>query len=250
MRTPAQLEIQLIAYISNFLHLPTATIILPHPTIEKQLQLGDWEHFMQGRIHSSFSIYMDTVYDALGETKKSGHMWSAGIIQRLWTLIHRPIWELRNAYVHQKLNEEKITRNREDLMARVGETYNSIPPSSLLARDQHLFEKPLHELLRSSDTIQRAWLIAARVACRERDKAGERDILEANMTLRKWMKKKSLLNVRRGNGRDSRKIHRKKKRVNVKPRRRLRHAYIRRTEENEKHDPSEPIHRSGFFKPP
>jgi len=256
MKTPQQLETQLIAYISKYLHMPTVTIILPHLAIQQQLQLGEWEHFMQGRLHSTFSEYMDKIYEQMGEKRKSGHMWSAGLIQRLWTLIHRPIWELRNKYVHQKLNEAKITRNREELLAKVRNRFVTTTPSSLLTRDQHLFEKPIDEILQSTDMTQRAWLVAVDVACRERDKAGERDIIEANMTLMKWMRETSPTNIRRGNGGDRRlKFHKKKKRVNAKPRRQLKHLYRYRRGSNcrqssVKKNPSVPIHRSGFFKPP
>jgi len=60
--------------------------------------------------------------------------------------------------------------------------------------------------------------------------------------------------TRRENGGDKRKCHLKKKRVNVKPRRRLRHLYIRgtgshRSPGNVESSPLNPIHRSGFFKP-
>jgi len=247
MRTPEILEKQLMALISKYLNLPSTIIMLPHWTISDQNTIGTWEHFMQGRIHVSFAKYMAKTYADLGETKKTGKSWAAGLIQRIWTLIHRPIWDLRNQYVHQKINESKTTRMREDLINRVEEKYHDVNSATLLARDRHLLSEPLQMLIQSSDTNLRAWLIAMKVACSERDKAGENDRMHANTTLGKWMIRKTPHNNRRGsNGGISK--NPKKKRVNAKPRRQLQHRFIRTAEWG--NVSAAFLHRTGFYKPP
>ena len=276
MRTPEDLEIQIMFNIEKYLNLPSTNIIIPHHTIQEQRLLGTWDHFMQGRIHSSFSQHMSNIYESIGDTRKSGQMWTAGLIQRIWTLLYKPIWELRNKYVHESINALKMTRNREELMRKVKIMYNEISPLSLLAQDRHLFEITLPHLLSSTQMSQKAWLLSVEIAIKERDAAGERDVIESNMILRKWMNTNRLSSDRRDRGNKDQRIGRKK-RVNVKPRRQLqhsftqriwkkrvngrprpqlRHAYRQKTESPRnmfgslKSDSLELLHRTGFFKPP
>ena len=226
MSTPHDLGQQIIASISKYLQLPSTIIILPHTIMTKQHELGNFEHFMMGHIHSSFSEFMSGTYKSIGDNKKTGILWTSGLIQRIWTLIHRPIWALRNKYVHEKLNETKTTRNRDELESRVATIYETVNKDTLLARDRDLFQKPLRHLLLSTDTSLKAWVLAVEVACKERDKEGENDILSSNATLHKWMHRAEINTIRKRKN-TTKALPYRKKRVSTKTKKQLQHTYTR-----------------------
>jgi len=102
MKTPEYLKIQIMSNISKYLNFPSVNIIIPHHTIQQQFLLGTWDHFMQGCIHTSFSQHMSNIYENIGDTKKSGRIWTAGLIQRIWTLLYRPFGSLEiNMFMKQ-----------------------------------------------------------------------------------------------------------------------------------------------------
>jgi len=95
MNAPGDLETQIISYINSYFRLLPTPRFSTHHLIQKQLMLGGWQLFMQGRIHLEFHTHMQQVYADLGETKKNGNIWVAGIIQQqIWTLLYSPIWDL------------------------------------------------------------------------------------------------------------------------------------------------------------
>jgi len=267
MKTPKELMRQILALISQYLNLPHFNLISHHDVIQHQLSLGPWEHFMQGRYHRKFAEYMTAHYATIKDDKKTGQAWSAGLSQRVWTLLHRSIWELRNRYVHEKLNANKLTRTREDIMQRVTDKYESTTPSTFLAQDRHLYEKSLRELLKSSTMALRAWLLSFEIACQKRDMAYDNDLHDSNRSLRSWLCRRTHptcrpIRKRRVNAKSRRKLEHQfrrvkklSRRVQPKKRRQLRHNYIGRSEIIEESPywgsiNSMAIENTGFFKPP
>ena len=141
---------------------------------------------MEGRIHRDFAQFMQAHYITIGE-KYTGTTWTAGLIQRIWTLLYRPIWDIRNACVHKKENHSNTTRAREDLQNRVREKYRGTTQTSLLTRDKHLLTTPLNELLQQLNTVLRAWLDTHQVAIADIQKMLTSDQRASAYTLKSWM---------------------------------------------------------------
>jgi len=220
MLTPAQVENQIISKIQEQLHLPHVKYIVLHPVMIDQLTIGDWSHFMEGRIHSGFRQLLDRHYNTL-KKEKTGEMWVSGIIQRMWSLLHRPVWEIRNNCVHRKNNTFHQTREREDLQTRVQELYASNTPGEFLSQDHHLFDTKLDSLLKSSNMALKAWIYAIGTAQQARDRAQEVDREDALQTLHKWFIPAEPILARR-----STRTPPKKKRVSTKVRKQLNKTYI------------------------
>jgi len=187
MHTPADLETQIITQINQYFGLPSIATLIDHHLISTQLTIGPWKHFMQGRLHVHFSSYMQKIYDERSDTRKTGSLWVAGLIQRIWTLLYRPIWDLRNQYVHKKMEDAKESRIREDLQQRVRQRYSECDPSSFLVQDQHLFQKPLTETIAVPNMSLRAWLLSYAVAVTARDRRYEATQHDPRQTLRAWI---------------------------------------------------------------
>ena len=267
MKTPKELMQQILALISQYLNLPHPKLISFHEVIRHQLSLGPWEHFMQGRFHKKFAEYMTTHYETIKDKKKTGKAWSAGLSQRIWTLLHRSIWDLRNRYVHEKLNANKRTRTREDIMQRVTDKYESTTPSTLLAKDRNLYEKSLDELLKSSTMVLRAWLLSFEVACQMRDTAYDNDLHDSSRSLRSWLCQRTRpsripIRKRRVAAKNRRKLQHQfsriekiSRRVQPKKRKQMHHNYIIIGEDSVESPSwgsinSMAIANTGFFKPP
>jgi len=249
MSTPSALELQIISSIHSYFRLFPISVLSPHPLLQKQLQLGGWEHFMQGRIHRDFSSYMQRDYDELDE-KKSGTMWVAGFIQRIWTLLYRPIWDLRNEYVHEKVNEVNMTRTREDLQQRVREKYVNNDITSFLSQDQHLLANTLEDTLGMSDMALRAWLLTFKIADDARQRAYEVSQNNSRATLRPWLVPISLSTSIAPSSNVKTPL-RKKRRTRVKRRRRIRSTCRRLMNSTcGRRTLKQALKRSGFYRPP
>jgi len=220
MKTPQQLADQIVAKIKKELQMPHTSFLLPHPLIQEQQKIGNWFHFMEGRISKQFRRHLDEHYLQSNENK-TGEMWVSGIIQRIWTLFYRPIWEMRNNCVHRKNNTLHQTREREDLQTRVQKLYTSNTPDDFLSQDKHLFDKKLETLLQSSNMALKAWLYAIGIAQQARDRAQEVDKEDASQTLHKWLLPPERILVRR-----PARTPPKKKRVSTKVRKQLKKTYI------------------------
>lgn len=186
MYTPDTLNIQIIAKMRAYLGIKSAEYICPLGPIQKQELLGGWKHFMEGRIHEDFTTYMQAHYEATDE-KYMGKTWTAGLIQRIWTLIHRSVWTIRNETVHKKSTDSKITRDREDLQHRVSQAFSASSPTSFLAADQHLFSTPLDSLLKQSNMALRAWLDSHRTGVEEAQKSLTTDQKNSKYSLSRWL---------------------------------------------------------------
>lgn len=222
MMTPQQLADQIVAKIQKELQMPHTSYLSTHPLIVEQQKIGKWFHFMEGRISNQFRVYLDDHYHRSNENK-TGEMWVSGIIQRIWTQLYRPIWELRNQCVHRKTDELQQTREREDQKERVTKLFSQSNPNDFLSTDRHLFGKPLVELLKSSNMVLKAWLFTIDVATKARDKVLETDKDESIQTLRAWMRPKSSASVRKHRRNGSR--VKNKVRISSKKRKQLKHPY-------------------------
>ena len=90
----------------------------------------------------------------------------------------------RNNFVHKNDTENKATRKREDLQDRIRNCYPTESKTSLLDKDQKLYNLSLEELIRGPDSSLQAWLKSFDIATQERDqvqdseKDSSSDVLE------------------------------------------------------------------------
>jgi len=211
--TPQELLTDILHTITEW-KMGIATPPSPHHThpIYEQLKLGA-RHLIEGRLHIAFETYMDQHYLSIG-SKKSGKIWSATFIQKIWILIHRPQWENRNSFVH-KLNEEsRKTRERENLQHEMTTLYLSTMKENLLASDQHLYAASLNDLLQGPNAHIQAWIEEMRVSLASRDRQFFPFQQKQAAFMHSWMRTKKTTNppIR---------TFQKKPRVSIRPRRRI-----------------------------
>jgi len=158
----------------------------PIPTpILSQLNIGNWSHFMEGRIHIDWKIHMQHHYDTI-HSKRTGEQWVAQCIQRIWSLFHIAQWHKRNKFVHNQTEATRSSRKREELQYRLIRAYKAETKTNLLVRDQNLYDEPLHKLLSCSDDVLVAWLEDMRLAIRDRDEFFQQSE-QGCSNLRTWM---------------------------------------------------------------
>jgi len=209
--TPQELLTDILHIITEW-KMGITTLPSPHHThpMCEQLKLGA-RHLTEGRLHIAFEKYMDQHYLS---TKKSGKIWSATFIQKIWILIHRPQWENRNSFVH-KLNEEsRKTRERENLQHEMTTLYLSNMKENLLASDQHLYAASLTDLLQGPNAHIQAWIEEMRVSLASRDRQFFPFQQKQAAFMHSWMRTKKTTNppIR---------AFQKKQRVSTRPRRRI-----------------------------
>ena len=132
---------------------------------------------MQGRIHSSFSTYMQDHYTKIHSQKK-GVKWVSTLIQKLWTELFHQHWENRNHCGHGRDKAIKTTRENQNLRSTVRTLYSLEKQSTvpLLSQDRHLMERPLTELLHKPTAQKPAWIEDMKLATADRDETHENEI--------------------------------------------------------------------------
>lgn len=120
------------------------------PPINCQIQLG-WKHFMHGRLHSSFREFMYRHYSSIN-SKRQSTTWAAILVQKIWTILHKPQWESRNKFVHNLDRVTETSRERLNLQSDLKSKYNSEIKENLLQRDQFLYDEPLSTLRKLPNT--------------------------------------------------------------------------------------------------
>jgi len=154
--------------------------------LSKQVQLGAWDHFMEGKLHIHLIEYMDRHYED-NASKRTGVTWASQMISKIWTLFFFKQWEIRNQFVHNHTDKTKISRQREDTQFRVREEYGTIQKSSLLVKDQPLLEISLSELLLSTNDALISWLDDITLAKRDRDEFYQAPKHNQSTGLRQWL---------------------------------------------------------------
>jgi len=201
-----------------------ATFITP---IQTQIKLG-WFHLMQGRIHSSFSTYMQDHYTKIHSQKK-GVKWVSTLIQKLWTELFNKQWEHRNKCVHGRDKATKTTRENQNLQLTVRTLYNLEKQSTvpLLSQDRHLMERPLTELLHKPTAQKRAWIEDIKLATADRDETHENEIRPQITFMYNYLHSVFLPNSRIPRATPPTPLlpHKKKRRVSSRPRRRFLRAH-------------------------
>ena len=174
MNTELNLQMQVIRSITEWLtgNTPISTPNSLHP-IRMQNTLG-WEHFIEGRIHIAFEEYMQRHYQQIG-SKKNGEMWVSVMIQTIWTKLFSPMWEHRNKAVHIINDKEKKSREHINLNYSVRELYEKASTNLLLHQDRYLLEESLSTIILSSTARKRGWILTAKIAIRECEKARLRE---------------------------------------------------------------------------
>ena len=173
VNTEQQLHTELISIISTWTSSSTTPGTSMLPPISSQLELG-WDHLMEGRLHRSFSSYMDSHYKNIN-SKMKGLTWSSLFIQKLWTCIFNEQWECRNKIVHGMEKSIKVTREHQNLNFDIRKHYTQESTSDLLHSDRHLLERPITEVLRKPTAVKRAWLEDMNLAIISRNDAKLRD---------------------------------------------------------------------------
>jgi len=180
VNTESKLHMEIISNISLWVSsakLPTSSQTLP---IHSQLTLG-WHHLMEGRLHRSFSAYMESHFQQIN-SKMKGTTWSAIFIQKIWTYIFEDQWQIRNKVVHSRDDKTKSTREHQNLNFDIRKWHNDESSDRLLCRDRHLFSCSLTHILRKSTAVKRAWLEDIAIATEARNDAKLRDeVYSANV---------------------------------------------------------------------
>ena len=180
VNTEYMLHNEIISNISLWVSstkLPESSMIEP---IQSQLSLG-WHHLMEGRLHKSFTSYMDNHYRQINSRMK-GTTWSAIFIQKVWTYIFEEQWKIRNKAVHSNEEKSKTTREHHNLNFDIRKWHSVETSDSLLSRDRHLFSRPLNYILRKPTAVKRAWLEDIAIAIDSRNDAKLRDeVYSANL---------------------------------------------------------------------
>jgi len=188
MQTPTILRTHILMRITAWrMNIPWPNVMdRPIPTpILSQLNIGNWSHFMEGRIHIDWKIHMQHHYDTI-HSKRTGEQWVAQCIQRIWSLFHIAQWHKRNKFVHNQTEATRSSRKREELQYRLIRAYKAETKTNLLVRDQNLYDEPLHKLLSCSDDVLVAWLEDMRLAIRDRDEFFQQSE-QGCSNLRTWM---------------------------------------------------------------
>ena len=190
MNTPQDLRTQLIELISTYVSNTPISINRQYLTpITKQLELG-WNHFMQGRIHISFQIYMDNHYARI-DSKKSGMLWTTLLVHKLWTSIFTEQWNQRNEFVHAINRKIQTSREHENLNVTVRQIFSEEMHKPLLYRDRHLMEQPLSTIIRKPSAQKRAWIHMMQVATVERNDAHLRDTFRQSNAMHRFLRNRS-----------------------------------------------------------
>jgi len=184
--TPAMLTTQILEITASWVQ---GTTIHPHESytcpILHQIQLG-WDHFMVGRLHTSFISFMQTHYINIS-SRRSPYTWAAVLIQKLWTIFHFPQCENRNKYVHNLDRITDSTRERQNLLNALTTAYTSEQSDNLLSKDRHLLDQPLPTLKKLPNALVRAWLEEFKVAQQSRDKIFSIEISAQASSLRSFL---------------------------------------------------------------
>ena len=186
MDTPDTLTHAIIVLITDWrMGQPITTNRLYPSPINNQIIFG-WRHLMEGRPLKIFTSYMEDHYVKIG-SRRSGHKWTAYFILKLWTVIYRPQWDDRNAFVHNINAEAEATRTRENLITEATTIYLSELQDNLLAKDQHLMDEPLSSITQGPDAHIRAWIAEFKIAILDRDRFFIPNNRLQSAFLRNWM---------------------------------------------------------------
>jgi len=211
--TPTRLIFDILHVITEWkMGVETCPSSVQTYPIQNQIRIGI-RQFIEGRILKDFATYMEDHYRSI-HFKKTGSKWAATFLQKMWTVLHKPQWENRNSFVH-KINEEAIkTRERENLQNELTTLYLSNLPENLLTTDQHLYSKTLTELLQQPNAHIMAWVEEMRVALSSRDRHFLPTQQKAAAFMHAWMRG-------RKETRHKNRKHKRKRRVNPRPRRQI-----------------------------
>jgi len=121
---------------------------------------------------------------------KTGKSWLSALIHNMWTLLHRPQWENRNAHVHNYNEESEASHNTENLQSELQDLYTGELIENLLVRDRHLMEQSLETLLEEPDAYMKPWIAEMKVAICERDQIFSTEHKSESALMRGWMIKR------------------------------------------------------------
>ena len=185
MDTPPQLREEILLNIALW-HDNHPYLDRDNSPLSSQFRIGNWNNFMEGRIHLDITELVHHHYVSIG-SRKNGRQWTSLLIHKLWSLFYFSQWDIRNKYVHNQTDATKISRQREDLQVRIAREYNSVKKSSLLVKDQHLMDETVEGLMKMSNDAMTAWLLEFKLAKRDRDEMYQVHNEDHPTLLRRWL---------------------------------------------------------------
>jgi len=216
MNTESHLHCDIIAIISLWItQQPIPTIEYSQP-IQAQLNIG-WNHFMEGRMHTSLVSYMDGHYASIS-SRKTGITWCSMLIQRLWTTLFYDQWKIRNECVHGMNKRTNATREHINLNTQIKKAYEMHRAIPFLYQDQHLVDRPISNQIKKPTAQKRAWLEDVKLAIEDRDTAHLRETHHSSDLMHRFLKHGTF---------SRRKPVRRKRRVSNLRRKKLTSAYER-----------------------
>jgi len=121
MDTPKELTEEILLNTTLW-HAGLPPIPVHESILSEQMNIGRWDHFMEGRIHVAVVSHLNKHYEDMG-SRRTGELWASQLIVKIWNLFYFKAWELRNKFVHNRTEKTKISRQREDLQHRVRVEY-------------------------------------------------------------------------------------------------------------------------------
>jgi len=185
MNTEPALQFQLLKALTEWLTIGSPTIsrntLIP---IRKQILLG-WDHLMEGRVHQEFERYIQQHYEH-AKSRKNGEMWTAVLIQTIWTKIFDPMWEHRNKAVHILNDKDKKSREHLNLNFTINNLFSKSDGMQILYQDRYVFEEKRVAILRSSTTRKRGWILTAQQAIAASEIANAREDTRMQIAMRRF----------------------------------------------------------------
>ena len=188
MDTPAPLIEEIILNVTLW-HASQPPQAHKDSILAQQIILGNWDHFMEGRLHGNIIDYMQDHYNATS-SRRSGCIWASQMIVKIWDLFYFKAWKLRNEFVHNRTENTTISRKREDLQYQIQSEYNATHKLSLLVKDQHLMETSAADIQKYSDDAMQSWLDELKLAKRDRDETYQPPRPDTPTHLRTWLQTK------------------------------------------------------------
>ena len=181
--TGSRMQSELITCISKWITMGNVTYSGTTLPIVQQTRIG-WDHFLEGRIHTSFQEYMDEHYKRIGSIK-TGELWTAVVIQTMWIKCFEPMWKHRNEAVHCLATKEKTPREILNLNYTMRELLSKAKELTLLSQDKYLMEETIQQLLNMTTGLKRGWILSMQTALIESEKA----IVAENISMRNSMRR-------------------------------------------------------------
>ena len=108
----------------------------PCDAIQQYISLG-WLHFLMGKVHKDITAHQKCHYTSLGIQRQAQSLTSQ-LIVKLWTVLLRLVWTLRNSTVHTPNGYAPSHRLSLFIQKGVRKIYTTTDSTKLHPHDQDL----------------------------------------------------------------------------------------------------------------